>query len=243
MKVNLIALRSEATKFRINNEIGIIEPINFSNLLSQLKVLTVFKPLKGDISGLSLKIDDSKFILINSECTLGRQYYTICHELYHLFIQKDFKTMLCQTGLFNNKNVIEYSADWFAAFLMLPEEGILRLIPPDEVKKNKITLPTILNIEQHFSCSRKALLRRLDNIGLIEYEKYEHLNENVKFSATQYGYNTALYSKGNENLIIGNYGQLARKLLDNGLITETNYLELMRDIGFDMEKNYKIANE
>jgi Zn-dependent peptidase ImmA (M78 family) len=243
MKVNLIALRSEATKFRINNEIGIIEPINFSNLLSQLKVLTVFKPLKGDISGLSLKINNSQFILINSECTLGRQNFTICHELYHLFIQKDFKTMLCQTGLFNNKNEIEYSADWFAAFLMLPEEGVLKLIPSTEIKKNQISLPTILKIEQHFSCSRKALLRRLDNIGLIDYEKYEHLSQNVIISAQQYGYNLNLYLKGNENLIIGDYGQLARKIFDNQLISETHYLELMRDIGFDFDRNYEMVNE
>ena len=51
------------------------------------------------------------------------------------------------------------------------------------------------------------------------------------------GYDLALYDKGNENLIIGDYGTMAKRLFDEELISEGHYLELMRKIGYEESQN------
>ena len=143
--------------------------------------------------------------------------------------------MRCDTGLFNKENKIEFTADLFAAYLLMPEEGILQLLPKDEIRKNRITLSTLVSLEQYFSCSRHALLIRLYYLGLIDYEKYKHFKNNVKMSAISLGQDTKLYCKGNSGLIIGDYGKKAKNLFDNGKLSETHYLSLMKDIGIDIE--------
>ena len=50
------------------------------------------------------------------------------------------------------------------------------------------------------------------------------------------GYDTALYESGNKNLVIGDYGVKAKRLFDEDLISQSHYLELMMEMGFNFEK-------
>ena len=208
--------------------------------LPKLNVIALFRPLSDCFSGMAVKQHDLNFIIINSEHRVSKQHFTVAHELYHLFIQKDFVSEVSNAGKFDRKNKIEFEADWFAAFLLMPEEGLLQLIPKEELSKNKISLHTIVKIEQYFACSRTALLLRLDGIGLIDYKKYEQYTRNVKHSAAILGYDTSLYDKGNEGLVIGDYGAKAKKLFDVGKISESHFISLMNDLGKDVQN---IAND
>lgn len=228
-------LQRQAAEFRIKNGIGSCEPIRMRSWLSKLNVLTVFRPMSPSFCGMALKHGEDKFILVNSNHSLGKQHFTIGHELYHLFVQDNFTNMVCSTGKFNKKDKVEYEADCFSAYLLLPEDCILALIPNEELSKNKISLATIVKIEQYFACSRVALLFRLDSMGLIDLEKYERYKTNVKNSALAYGYDKALYEKGNENLVIGEYGRKAKKLFENEIISEAHYVSLMSDIWIDID--------
>ncbi len=102
--------------------------------------------------------------------------------------------------------------------------------------KNKITLKTILAIEHYYSCSRNALLNRLYNMKLIDRRKIDENNKDIIKNATLYGYNTDLYQPGNEGMIIGDYGSLARELFDRGIISESSYFTLLEDIGIDLSQ-------
>lgn len=231
-------IKKEATKFRELNGLSSKEPIRLKSLLLKLKVLTVFKAINESFSGMTIKSGKHRFMLINSKHSLGRQHFTICHELYHLYVQNDFTSMTCKTASFDRKDKIEYDADWFATYFLMPEEGILSLIADNELKKNKIKLGTIVKIEQYYSCSRTALLYRLENMGLIEMEQYKGYSNNVKDSAKFYGYNNLLYDGGNEGLIIGDYGEIAKDLFDKEIISESHYMSLMRDIGIDIDTEF-----
>ena len=233
------AIEQKANEARTSWGLTLFESIRLKSLLMQLNVLAVFQPMSYEFSGMAIKIADNKnfqrFMLINSNSTLGRQHFTICHELYHLFLQKDFFSMVCQTGRFNKKELEEFNADWFAAYFLLPEEGIMRLIPElEKQKKDKISLATILRIEQYFSCSRAALLVRLEDIGLISKSYREQFRSKVMSSALQHGYSLSVYKPGNHNLVIGDYGEIARRLYDNEEISESHYASLMLDIGVDV---------
>ena len=99
--------------------------------------------------------------------------------------------------------------------------------------KQEIKQPTILKIEQFFSCSRKALLIRLEEIGLIDRDFATQFESGVKRSAIEHGYSTELYEPGNHNLTVGNYGTMARQLFDEEQISESHYVELLIDLGIN----------
>lgn len=245
--MNKIILEKYANDFRLKNGIGSYDPIRLKSLLTRLNVITVFRPLNCDFSGMSLKIKEkegtTRFILINSNHNLGKQHFTICHELYHLYFQEDFSSMVCRTGLFDKKNREEYYADVFASLLILPEHGLISLVPDNETGlRDIISLKTILKIEHYYSCSRSALLYRLKELGLITSKSYDVYVHNVKKGALQYGYSTDLYEKGNNYHVLGNYGELARELFENEKISETHYISLLTDWGIDEQQLERLSN-
>jgi len=194
--------------------------------------------LSPKFSGMSIKTaEGERFMLINSNHSLARQNFTICHELYHLYYQKDFSSMICDTEGFSGKDDdIEYIADCFAAALLIPEFGIVDLIPPEEVREDKISLSTLLKIEHYFGCSRTALLFRLIKMGFISSAFYKTYSKDVKKGAVEYGYSTKLYEPTKETLeVIGKYGSLAKEHFDDGKLSENKYVSFMMDIGIDLD--------
>lgn len=238
-----LTIRKEAFKFRKDNGLGSKDPINVKSLLLKLKVLTVFRPIKTDFSGMAFKVGDVKCLLVNSEHTIGRQNFTILHELYHLEVQKDFDSSICYSEFSDKKNKADYNADLFASLTLLPEEGVLELIPERELIKNKILLGTIFELEQYFMCSRIALLYRLKNLDLIDNVKLQEYKDNVLSNARIYGYDTSLYEKGNKELIIGDYVKLAKILFDKEAISESHFMGLMYDIGIEIDSGISFQND
>lgn len=136
--------------------------------------------------------DETKFIIVNSNHTVGRQNFTIAHELYHLFYDHTFKHIVCDRG---------------------------------DGKKNRV--------ESSYKCSRSALLHRLRDLKLIDQTKSEQLKENVIPEVTLLGFDPSLYQKGNSGKIIGDYRILVKKLYDDEYISESSFLNFLRDIGVE----------
>ncbi|MDY4043259.1 MAG: ImmA/IrrE family metallo-endopeptidase [Marinifilaceae bacterium] len=233
MKPNKFIIERQVADFRADNGLSSSEPITLKSLLLKLNVLTVFRPLSDNFSGMCLKDGvGHRFMLINSNQPRGRQHFTIAHELYHLFIEEKPTPHKCNPGF--SKNSVEQCADMFASSLLMPEAGICQLIPEKELKNKEVSLPTILKLEHYFSVSRSALLYRLLNIGIITEKKRAELAEiKVKYSARCFGYDTALYEAANEGLVIGDFGEKARNLFDQGKISESHYMELLHKINID----------
>lgn len=239
-------IEKAADNFRNSNGLGAKDAIRLKSLLRKLNVLTVYRPISDDFSGMALKIErgDSieRFILVNSNHSLGKQHFTIAHELYHLYIQNDFKSMICKTGRFEKKDKEEYNADTFAAIFLMPKTGIMDLIPDIELESRELSLATILKIEHYYSCSRTALLYRLRGLKLIKNEEFNKFKVDIKRGAVAHAYDKSLYEKGNENLVIGDYGDLARTLYDNEKISESYYYTLLRDIGISEKDLENLMN-
>lgn len=242
-------MREESTTkhafdFRSKNNLSTVEPVNVKSLLYKLDIITVFKPLSREFSGMSLKTDDYRFMMINSDHAIGKQNFTICHEFYHLFFQNDFSSVICSANEFDKSDDIEYTADCFAADLLLPEFGIIDLIPPEEKRFNKITIDTLLKIEHYFLCSRTALLYRLKTMNLINSEFYKIHSKKVLQSAIIHGYSTELYKPTKGNIeVIGNYANLVNKRFQEDSISEGHFRDLIQDIGIDMEDNSIYNND
>lgn len=230
-------IKKEAIDFRNAHGFGDTDAINLKSLLIKLDVIAVFMSIPDKISGMAIKTKEKNFILINSDHSIGRQNFSICHELFHLYVQNDFVPHHCHAGSFNKDYMTEWMADVFASYFLIPDNGIIHLIPENELSKDKITIETILKIENYFRNSRASLLFRLKELSLISPAKYDEFNINIKKTAKQYGYSTKLYEPGNAGLVIGNYGVLAKYLYDNEKISEGHYHSLLNDIGIDLLNN------
>jgi len=228
-----LRIEKESIDFRKRYGYSSSAPINLNSLLIHLNVIAVFKPLSDTFSGMAVKYEDSKFMLINSNHSIGRQNFSICHELYHLYIQDNFNHHHSSCSNFDKSDKNEYMADLFASYLLMPKNGIINLIPDKELEKDKINLDTIIKLEHYFSCSRSALLRRLQELGILSKKKSENYNSNIKMSARNRGYLEDLYNPGNEGLIIGDFGSIAKNLYDSEKISEGHYIENLSIIGID----------
>ena len=233
-------LEARANKRREKLGIGIADPIDLYKALIELNVITNFRPLSPNFSGMAMKAGESLFILVNNNQTKARQHFTIGHELYHLLEQPNFSFMMCQVGRFDKKDKEEYNADTYSSYLLMPAAGILNMIPEEELARGgQIGLATIVKLEQYFGVSRHALLVRLSRMDLIKYANYEQYLAGVRKSAHQLGYNTSLYEASNEYNIIGDYGTLCKKLFEQDKISESHYYNLMLDVGVDIDKTFE----
>ena len=219
---------AELLAVRFRNMLHLPQDVPFpvKSGLEQLGILTVFRPLSDSSYGMSIKMKDgSRFMLVSSNSTIGRQHFTIGHELYHLYYDENPQPHMCGT---DGKAPAEQSADMFASNLLLPRVGLLAMLPEDFPTSKKLDLATVVKMEQKFQVSRQALLFRLKRLGIIGEDVLQSLLlAPTRDAAQRRGYDVALYENGNEGLIIGDYSSLATDLFENGRISEGHYNELV----------------
>ncbi|GAB3550939.1 ImmA/IrrE family metallo-endopeptidase [Spirosoma fluminis] len=234
-------MKREARRFRQEQGLSDSEPVAVRGLLAKLKVTALFRPLSGNFSGMAMFRDDSRFMLINSLQSIGRQNFSICHELYHLFIQKRTIAQISYAGRFPEKDIDELQADWFAAYLLVPSTGLWDNIPAVECAKDKLTIGTFLDLQHLYKCSRIVLLRSLKEENLISSAGYDRLLEEARSEQWRYGYSNFLNKRQDSNssetsYIISDYGKLAKQLYDKQLISETDYRNALYDSGVSEEQ-------
>lgn len=233
MKSTLLNLvESQVARFRQQIGLSNTEPVNLKSLLLKLKVLTLYRPLSENFSGMSLSSGRRRFMLVNSNHPKCRQHFTIAHELYHLFIDPSPTPHKCSTD--GKKSEAEQCADAFALMFLMPADGVRQMLPQNELMAGHVSLASVLRISHYFSVSHAAVLNRLYDLRLIDRSERDALRlYPVTRIAWEYGYDTGLYKPGNENLVIGDFGEKAKKLYDEEKISEGHYLELLHKIGIN----------
>lgn len=225
-------IENQVSKFRQSIGVSDTEAVNLNSLLLKYNVLAIYRPLSERFCGMSLRSGDKRFMLINSNNPIGRQHFTIAHELYHLFIEDNPQPHIC--WLNGTKDDSEKYADYFAQIFLMPSNGVRQLIPDDELLNGTISVATVLKIEHYFSVSHQAAVNRLSDLKFLSRDQRIYLlSLSVQKTAREFGYNTSLYVAGNEGLVIGDFGEKAKNLFDAEKISTGHYIELMNKIGID----------
>lgn len=214
------------------------EPLNMKTVLRQLNVMTLYRPLSDSLFGLSLLTPDKqhRFMLVNSNSRRGRQHFTIAHELFHLYYDENPKAHF--SGLSVDAEPTERSANLFASALLMPKDGLLQNLPSEDIVSKSVSLDTLLRIEHLYGVSHQTMVLRLKELHIVSAALAEELlSVSIVQEAILRGYDTSLYSKGNEGLVIGDFGSKARKLFDEERISEGHYLELLNLIGYGESQN------
>ena len=209
-------------------------PIDIFALIGSISDLSVvYLPMSDNISGMSVKDSDYKLIAINSNMSMGRQRFTVAHELCHLYYHDNFKTIICSKDLVGKRNSLEMEADQFASYFLAPYEALIGFIKRNLNKSDsKLTIEDIVRIEQYFGMSHQAALVRLQLEKLITPAKAETFKNGVMNIARRLGYSSDLYTKtnpDNQYRTMGDYIRLANELNEKRLISSGKYEEFLLD--------------
>lgn len=188
-------------------------------------VSIIFFDTEENLSGSSKKIGDQNIIFINANHPLGRQRFTLAHEIYHLKYDDEFG--VCDIDHGNDS--VEEKADYFASCLLMSNSALCNY----EIENNisEWNLDKVIQAEQYFQISHKAMLRKLTDLGRISEYTAEEFLPGIMINAQLRGYDLKLYKPytDGKNLILGNYLPLAKKAYVNKKISKSKLNELLID--------------
>lgn len=203
-----------ADEFRKYNKINEIIPlVNLCNIIENLGISIVIvdsseEMFKG-FDGVSEVVDGFPFICIASDINYFRQRFTLAHELGHLILDID------------NKLDEEIVCNEFASSLLLPKRAM-------EIEfgeyRNIISNREYEIVREEYQVSIKAIIYRLNKCGIISSnnakESYIRYNKDLLKEELRIAESYQEYSR--------KYEQLTLRLLNQELITESRFNELMR---------------
>ena len=237
-----IKARQLAIDTRLKLGLQSTEHFDVYRAVSSLGITCIKRPLESSISGATLKTNKVKVILVNSSKTLGHQNFTVAHEIYHCLYDDNLVSRACKTESFDRVSDSEQVADLFATHLLMPEDAIFNQLLLRKKLDVKLTLADIINLEQFFGVSRKAMCWRLEDLKLITRDENDRCCVNVIQGARLLGKNTDLYKSTDDKAIISDYAEKASEALQKNLITESRYEEILADADL-LEKVTGIAEE
>jgi hypothetical protein len=225
-----MGLSNKARELRENLGVDPDSPVDIFALVQNIEDLSlIFYPLSKNISGACYKGEDSKLILINSNMSVGRQRFSLAHELFHAYYDENMETSLSLSQI-GSGDEREKEADQFASYFLLPQYSLEKII---KNKNNKrLELEDIIRLEQYFGLSHQAMLYRLLDEGFISKDEKNSMQTGIISKAARLGYDISLYypsSEEKKTLSFGHYMKLAERLLEDDLISLGKYEELLLD--------------
>lgn len=219
--------KAEETRRMLGYDIGPI--LDMFTLLESQGILLVKSPINRDgLSAIFLRNNSGFIIFINSSKTLGHQYFSAAHELYHYEYNKEMTGQICNTALFSkNKSENERKADYFAVHFLMPETTIRRYVK-DLARDGRLSISDIIKLQHYFKVSYAAMVIRLKELDLIELDQYnKFMEERIVARSKSLGYNPQLSLPTNDKYISPEYIQLGMNLYEKGDITYRKLVEYL----------------
>ncbi len=161
-------------------------------------------------------------IVVNSEEAPWRINFTLAHELFHIITWNTFNPADLEQDEVLFKD-IEKKAERFASTLLLPESAVREELNT-RIKEQKLSFSDIVDVAREFGVSTKALLYRMANMRLIEWDKANDLanNDELLMIDRRIRRDTAIEAPSSER-----FSLLAVKCLRKGLISRGKFSELL----------------
>ena len=203
-------------------------PIDIFKLVQKIENLTlVFYGLGKNISGVCYKGTQSSLIVINSDMSLGRQRFSLAHELYHLYYDEVKKSSVSFI-LIGEGDETERKADQFASYFLISPSSLYRMV--EEIRENAnrthLEVEDIIKLGQFYGISHKAMLYRLRNDGYLTAEEIKNMDISVIETASRLD---RPLSESKKEMVLGHYIKSTEQLLENNRISQGKYEELLLD--------------
>lgn len=112
-------------------------------------------------------------IAINSEMTLGRQVFTLAHELAHAYFHSHGADVVISMP--GGDHGRERFADAFAGEFLVPGDELRRVAGELEPFGNFVDPTVVIHLQRHFGVSFATMRVRLLQERLVTREEYDHL--------------------------------------------------------------------
>lgn len=203
--------------------------VPMTNSIDKIEALGIFilrSAAPDEVSGFCMTIGENTFIFINKNHTLGRQNFSLWHEVYHWFTES---TGVVSIKGDSNNNEIEFCADYFASLVMIDEEVLKEKLNESGYSYKNIKFirnTQIIKLQHFFNVSYTAMVRKLIEIfpnadlsmryGLgTPKREDELLDETAKL-----GLDVQLIKPVNESYMSSEIFQLLENLYDQNKITK-----------------------
>mgnify|MGYP000867220292 CR=1 FL=1 len=161
-------------------------------------------------------------IVVNNEEAPWRINFTLAHELFHIITWNTFDPSDLEQDEFLFKD-IEKKADRFASTLLLPESTVREELS-SRIKNQRLSFSDIVDIAREFGVSSQALLYRMANLRIVEWEKANELAKNDELHQID---RRIRKDSANEAPSSERFSLLAVKCLRRGLISRGKFSELL----------------
>lgn len=128
-------------------------------LLEQLGFFILrFPSYEDNLSGFYIKKSEFDCVYINSNHTLGRQFFSAWHEYYHAITGEGGGV-----SLFNQmtEDIIECKAELFAGYMLMPENLVIKYINENKLNLNYLSHLQVIKMQNYFRVSYRAMIKRL----------------------------------------------------------------------------------
>jgi len=207
-----------------------ISPIDIFSLALTIPQLTlVFYPMGDHVSGMCIKNDGNPVIAVNSNMSVGRQRFSIAHELFHLYFDENKQSTVCAIKI-GSGNEVERVADQFASYFLMPPVALSEAIKKMSSSTANLGIKEIVKLEQYFGVSRLSMLCRLIIDNKLTLQQSEQFRQGVIRSAVNLGYDDSLYKPLPENKQYKTYGyyiQQAEEIFEKDLVSNGKYEQLL----------------
>lgn len=146
------------------DEFNVKDPISKLDALNdKIGVKIILVRFSGDesISGYSYVVDNYFCIYINSNHSLGRQYCSFWHEIYHCINDERENN---QTAKLNYEEEEESEANYFSYCVLLQRNNLRDEIFKLSTNWRYITIGDMIKLQNTFRVSMQALIYRLNEV-------------------------------------------------------------------------------
>lgn len=175
-------------------------PLNDSiELVEKLGIFILIDFAPDQISGFCKTIGEKDtFIFINNQMTLGRQIYSLWHEVYHWYTGEGNDISIQGSDQYEE---VELAADYFASLILIKDELLKEKLISYGIGKSNckyIKYDQIIDLQQYFKVSYSAMVLKLvdyfsendikKRLALANKERAKELKEKT----INLGYDTSL---------------------------------------------------
>lgn len=221
-------------------------------LFSEKNYIVIELPLDDDeIGALCYKGDGMGYAIVNSSLPRANVNFALCHEIYHLFYQKQKFHNGIELYLSEQycENEVEYAANLFAGMIMMPEKNFKFMFNKfnKETKMGDNVLSVVVKLMSYFQTPYMATIIRCVELKLLDGEALRVLlcanKEDIVLEFERLWLDTTLLKpsknddyKRFENMFVNssiecvNYGLLEQKTVDKLLKSiKKSYGEIKAD--------------
>lgn len=182
-------------------------------ILSDMGYYIIKANAPNNLSGFYMQKDRYPFIFVNASHSLGRQNFSLWHEIYHHIMQH-------QNGIsdFGSNAIEEREAEIFAGVILLPDKEIEKWDVNNDLKDPNV----LAQMSVYYQMSFSAVVIRVMQFGILDFKIFNDLK---RLSFLEYRDELhAIYNRQN---------------LSISILKSTNDIKISPNIMSILQSNYK----